>query len=65
MSLLESHKVESGLTIRVRVEHIKPEYRGMLGTTLRCYGHEDFQAVDVLLDNGRVELFWHYQLDEV
>jgi hypothetical protein len=29
------------------------------------WGHPDYPALDVRLENGRLELFWFYELDEV
>jgi hypothetical protein len=36
----------------------------MAGTVEACFGHPDFVALDVRLDDGRVELFWHHQLEK-
>jgi hypothetical protein len=36
----------------------------MTGTVETCFGHPDFVALDVRLDDGRVRLFWHHQLEK-
>jgi hypothetical protein len=43
----------------------KSEFDGMLGTVKRTFGDPDYAAVDVELEDGRLELFWHHQLDKV
>jgi len=42
----------------VREGHWKNEFAGMRGTVQHCWGHSEHAAVDVLLDDGRLELFW-------
>ena len=34
------------------------EFAGMFGAIQKCWGNSEHAAVDVLLDNGRLELFW-------
>jgi hypothetical protein len=29
------------------------------------WGHPDYLALDVLLDNSSSELFWHHELEEI
>ena len=36
--------------------------KGRLGTIERTYGHPDYLAVDVLFEDGSVELYWYYEL---
>jgi len=36
----------------------------MIGTVEMCYGHPKYAALDVRLDDGQLELFWHYQLEK-
>jgi len=42
----------------VREGHWKVEFAGMFGTIQKCWGNSEHAAVDVLLDDGRLELFW-------
>lgn len=60
---LESHEACPGVMVRVREGYRKSEFDGMLGTIKRNFGHPDYAAVDVELEDGRLELFWHHQLD--
>jgi hypothetical protein len=61
---LQSNEVRRGVRVRVREGHRKSEYDGVLGTVKGTFGHRDYVAVDVQLEDGRLELFWHYQLDK-
>ena len=54
-----------GTTVRVGDSHMRFELRGMLGTIAGRWGHPEHVALDVLLDNGRSELFWHHELEKV
>jgi hypothetical protein len=65
VELLKSHEARPGVMVRVRQGHLKPELDGMLGTIKRSYGHPEYLALDVQLEDGRLELFWHHQLDKV
>ena len=44
--------------MRVREGHWKKDFAGMRGTIRRCWGNSEHAAVDVLLEDGRTELFW-------
>jgi hypothetical protein len=65
VNLLQSNQALPGVVVRVREGHRKPQFDGMLGTIKKTFGHPDYTAVDVLLEDGRAELFWHHQLDMV
>jgi hypothetical protein len=65
VDLLESNEAHPGLMVRVREGYRKREFDGMLGTVKQTFGNPDYVAVDVQLDNGRLELFWHHQLDKL
>jgi hypothetical protein len=60
---MESHEVFIGTMVRVREDRRRPKLQGMLGTVRESYGAPEYLAVDVLLEDGRQELFWFYQLD--
>ena len=36
--------------------------KGRLGTIERTYGHPDYLAVDVLFEDGSIELYWYHEL---
>jgi hypothetical protein len=63
VSFLESHDALIGQRVRVLDTDRRPELRGMLGTIEHRYGHSDHPALDVRLDDGRLELFWFYGLE--
>ena len=62
---LISQVAHPGMKVRVVQDRRRPEYEGKLGTIKGSFGSSDYPALDVLLDNGRLELFWFYQLEKV
>ena len=42
----------------VREEHWKSQFAGMRGTVQNLWGQSEYAAVEVLLEDGRSELFW-------
>jgi len=44
--------------VRVRERHWKSEFAGMYGTIQKCLGGSEHAAVDVLLEDGHLKLFW-------
>jgi hypothetical protein len=60
---LQSHEVLIGARVRVLETDRRPDLRGMLGTIEHQYGHPEYQALDVRLDDGRLELFWAHGLE--
>lgn len=50
---------------RVRTNHRSPSLRGLVGTIEKRWGDPRYVALDVLLDDGRTELFWHHELEEL
>jgi hypothetical protein len=59
--LLESHEAYIGTSVAV-LDGARRPGKGSVGTIVQTFGHPDYLAVDVLLDDGSVELYWHYQL---
>ena len=51
--------------MRVREDHWKADFAGMLGTVQKCWGQSEHADVDVLMENERLELFWLPNLDAV
>ena len=54
-----------GRRVRVRESLLKAELRGRLGTIMGRWGSPDYVALDVLLDDGHSELFWHHELERI
>src|SRR5919112_1812600 len=63
VNLLQSHEPQLGVTVRVKQAHWKSKYSGMRGTVEHRWGHPDHPALDVRLEDGRLELFWFHELD--
>ena len=57
------HEARPGMLVRVIEDKRRPEFEGMLGTIKGSFGHSDYPALDVQLENGRLELFWFHQLE--
>ena len=62
---VQSHEARRGTVVRVREGHWKTDFAGMLGTVQKCWGQSEHAAVDVLMEDGRLELFWLPNLDAV
>jgi hypothetical protein len=60
-----SEKAQIGKRVRIRADHRSRTLRGMVGTIEERCGNPDYIALDVLLDDGRSELFWHHELEEI
>ena len=58
---MESHEAQIGTLVGV-LDGARRAGKGHVGTIVRTFGHPDYLAVDVLLDDGSVELYWYYQL---
>jgi hypothetical protein len=64
VSMMGPHKPQPGMLVRVKEGHWKPQCGGMIGTVEHKWGHPDYPALDVRLEDGRLELFWFHELDE-
>lgn len=62
MNSLQSHEALIGARVRVLETDRRAELRGMLGTIEHRWGHPEFLALDVRLDDGQLELFWAHGL---
>jgi hypothetical protein len=60
-----SKEAQIGKRVRVREEHRTAKWRGREGTILKSWGDPTYTALDVLLDDGGWQLFWHHELEEV
>ena len=54
-----------GMRVRVSKSLLRTDLRGLEGTIARRWGSPHYVALDVLLENGRSELFWHHELEEI
>jgi len=55
---MQAFEARRGAVVRIRDGHWKSQFAGMRGTIQNCWGNSEHAAVDVLLDDGRSELFW-------
>jgi hypothetical protein len=60
-----SEEARIGARVRVRQEHGTANWRGREGTILKSWGDPTYTALDVLLDDGISQLFWHRELEEI
>jgi hypothetical protein len=63
VSSLQSHELFIGARVKVLETDRKAELQGMLGTIEHRFGHPEYLALDVRLDDGRLELFWAHGLE--
>ncbi len=61
---MQGHEAVIGARIKVLGSDRRPELRGMLGTIEHRFGHGDYLALDVRLDDGHMELFWASGLEK-
>ena len=54
-----------GMRVRVSKSLLRTDLRGLEGTITGRWGSPHYVALDVLLENGRSELFWHHELEEI
>jgi hypothetical protein len=50
---------------RVGESGFRSELRGLTGKIIGRWGHPEYLALDVLMEDGSLRLFWHYELEEV
>ena len=62
---MEAYEARRGTAVRVREGHWKTDFAGMLGTVQKVWAQSEHAAVDVLMEDGRLELFWLPDLDAV
>jgi hypothetical protein len=60
-----SEETSIGKRVRFRADHHTANWSGQEGTIAKSWGDPTYSAIDVLLDDGRSELFWHYELEEI
>jgi len=58
-------KAPVGMKVRVREDHSISELRGTVGKVVGSYGGEELVVLDVRLPDGRYQLLWPGDLDDV
>ena len=64
-SYVLSEEAQIGRRVRVRKDHRSPNWCGRAGTIAKRWGDPSYTALDVVLDDGSRQLFWHHELEEV
>ena len=63
---MRSEEARIGAKVMVGEESgLRSEWRGLAGTITGKWGNPEYLALDVLLDDGRTILFWHYELEQI
>ena len=63
---MRSEDASIGKRVRVReVTRESPSLSASVGTIEKSWGNPSYTALDVLLDDGTLKLFWHHELEEV
>jgi hypothetical protein len=60
-----SKEARIGKRVRIRADHRSAPLRGQEGKIEKTWGNPDHVALDVLFDDGRSELFWYHELEEI
>ena len=60
-----SEEARIGKRVRIRADHRSTALRGLVGTIEKRWGNPAYVALDVILDDGGSELFWHHELEEI
>jgi len=63
---VRSEKACIGKRVRVcEVARQSPTLPASVGTIKKRWGVPSYTALDVLLDDGTLKLFWHHELEEI
>ena len=60
-----SEEAQIGKRVRVCADHRSMILRGLAGTIEKRWGDPHYIALDVQLDDGGQQLFWHHELEEL
>ena len=61
-----SEEARIGTRVRVREgARLWPTLPASAGTIKKRWGDPSYTALDVLLDDGTQQLFWHHELEEI
>lgn len=54
-----------GKAVRARGDRRGLEFRGVVGSVLRCYGEPEYLAVEVVAEDGSSRVYWHHEVEEI
>ena len=60
---MQPHEALIGMRVKVLETDRREELRGKFGVIEDRFGHPEYVALDVWLDDGRLELFWAHGLE--
>jgi len=62
---MRSEGARIGVRVRVSESGRRSEWRGLTGTISEKWGNPAYLALDVRMEDGRKQLFWHHELEEI
>jgi hypothetical protein len=62
---MRSEEARIGARVRVSESGRRAEWRELTGTISGKWGNPEYLALDVQLEDGRMQLFWHHELEEI
>jgi hypothetical protein len=62
---VRTEEARVGARVRVRPDYRKPQLRGAVGTIAKVWGAPNYAAVGVRFDDGRSELLWRHEVEEI
>ena len=62
---MRSEETSIGARVRVGESRLRSELRGLTGKIIGRWGHPEYLALDVRMEDGSSQLFWHHELEEV
>ena len=62
---MRSEETSIGARVRVGESGLRSELRGLTGKIIGRWGHPEYLALDVRMEDGSSQLFWHHELEEV
>ena len=62
---MRSEEAVIGARVRLDESELRSAWRGLKGTISGRWGNPEYPALDVLFEDGRTQLFWHHELEEI
>jgi hypothetical protein len=62
---MRSEETRIGARVRVGQSGLRSELRGLTGKIIGRWGHPEYLALDVRMEDGSSQLFWHHELEEL
>jgi hypothetical protein len=61
---MRSEQASISARVRVGERGLRSELRGLRGRIIERWGHPEYLALDMLMEDGSSSLFWHHELEE-